>query len=196
MSNLLQSLLSLTAIGAVSVGVNAQVLQNPPTPPAPTEEKVPIPVMVASGFEIVLKVPEVENGLKATRALVVFAKVSDKVMEPRFTLQDWNSPPQVLGADWNPVDGKMIVSNSWNGNPKKLADIEPGVYWVQAVVRRNLDGSFPGGNSGDAHSDAKLVRLDPKSEAKALLEVSDVHVEPPMPTSARAKLFEAKSELL
>ncbi len=196
MACMLRGLFSWMGIAAIAAGVNAQVLQSPPAQPAPVEEKVPIQVNVASGFEIVLKVPEVEKGFKATRALIVFAKVTDKVKEPRFMLQDWNSPPQVLGADWNAVDGKMTVSNSWNGNPKKLADIEPGDYWVQAVVRRSLDGSFPGGNAGDVHSGAKLVRFDPKSEAKVLFEVADVHVEPPMPTSARAKLFEKKSELL
>lgn len=209
MSNLLSGIVASAIAGFVLAGSAAgQVAQNPPQTqlpdqppaqaPAPPEKQLgdQIPVVVASGFEIVLKVPEVETGLKATRALLIFAKVSDKVKEPRFTLQDWNSPPQVLGADWNAVDGKMTVSNSWNGNPENLADIEPGVYWVQAVVRRNLDGCFPGGNAGDAFSESMLVRLDPKAESTAVLEVTKVHTEPAMPTNTRAKLFSQKSELL
>ena len=199
----LRGLISLVSIAAVTAGAVArQVLQNPPpnpgttaTKPSAPESNVVVPVH-ASGFEITLKVPAVEEGFKATRALLILSKVAEKVKEPRFSLQDWNSPPQVFGADWNAVDGKMVVTESWNGSPKKLADLEPGEYWVQAVVRRNLDGCFPGGNEGDAFSESIAVRFDPKAEGKATLEVSKLHVEPQMPTSARAKLFAHKSELL
>lgn len=204
MALLFRGIASLLSIAVVTTGSLArQVLQNPPpgpetkaAPTAPEPKSIAIPVVHASGFEIVLKVPEVEKGYKATRALLILSKAAEKTMEPRFSLQDWDSPPQVLGADWNATDGKMVVTDSWNGSPKKLADIEPGTYWVQAVVRRNLDGCFPGGNAGDAYSESIAVRFDPKAEGKATFEVTKLHVEPRVPTSTRAKLFTQKSELL
>ena len=194
----LRGLIGLASIVAVSSGVSArQVLLEPkPAGQAPAPKSEPIPLKTISGFEVILKVPEAEGILQASRTLVIFSKTTEKVKEPRFALQDWNDPPQVLGADWHPTDGKMIVENSWAGFPKKLSELDPGDYWVQAIVRRNLDGCFPGGNGGDAYSEPIRIILDPKAQGVATLEVNKVHIEPPMATSTRVKFFEMKSDAL
>ncbi len=71
------------------------------------------------------------------RLLLMFSSNSDA--EPRFQILDGHNTQLIFGLDvegWTP-DQKVIMDSSAFGYPKqKIQDIEPGKYYVQALVNR------------------------------------------------------------
>jgi len=137
------------------------------------------------------------------RLLLLISTNNDR--EPRFQISDGPATQQVFGID---VDGlapgdSAIIDHTAFGYPRRnLADIEPGEYWVQALLNiyqtfhladgRVLklppdrgEGQQWNRKPGNLHSQPFKVRLDPaRSET---IKISLDQVIPPIPDPPETK---------
>lgn len=149
----------------------------------------------ASEFRIVFD-ESVNTAPYTGRVYVALAR--NARIEPRLQLVNWVSPVQVLAIDVKdvPPGGSVTISSTDLAYPKAFSELEPGVYTVQAVIRRSLDCPHPGQGMGDAHSQAARIRLDRDDGLPFDLVINQAATELPFPPASNAHVFEMRSALL
>lgn len=149
----------------------------------------------ASEFRVVFD--EAANTEPYTGRVYVALAQSARV-EPRLQLVNWFSPMQVLAVDVKdiPPGGSVTISTTDLAYPVSFADIAPGVYVAQAVIRRSVDCPHPGQGPTDAFSESARVRLDLESGSPFELRLSKLGTELPLPPASNAQVFQMRSKLL
>jgi hypothetical protein len=138
------------------------------------------------------------------RVYVMFAADDGSRREPRLGPAWFGTQPFFAKdvVDWKP-DQPLVIDDAALSFPKKLSELQPGNYQVQAVMRRNLDSPNIGTGAGSAYSSAVSVSgIDDGADAAATKwgEVPlriDQLVEPrTFIGTDRIELVELRSELL
>jgi pimeloyl-ACP methyl ester carboxylesterase len=127
----------------------------------------------------------------------VFCAPEGSVGEPRLG-SNWFRPQPFFGTDfrdWKPTE-PLFVDEKADGFPGTLAELKPGKYKLQAVVRRNLDTHRIGDGEGNVYGPIVEREIDPKTAGTIAL-TADRFVEPRrFPSTDRIKLVEFPSAKL
>lgn len=118
--------------------------------------------------------------------------------EPRKKL-DWFAPQPFFGTDavdWKP--GRPLILSDQNavGFPGKIADLKPGRYRAQAVVRLNLDTMKLGDGDGNAFGPVVTFEVGESHEGTTNLTVDRIVPPRTFPETDRIKLVDLPSPLL
>jgi hypothetical protein len=117
--------------------------------------------------------------------------------EPRFG-PDWFGPQPFFARDiqdWQPGEPLGIDSGA-EGFPRRLNQLAPGRYAIQAVVRLNRDTHRIGDGAGNAFSPVVHARLDPGAGDTIVLRVDQVVPPGRFEETDRIKLVELPSPKL
>lgn len=120
---------------------------------------------------------------------------------PRQQMLDWFRPAMVFSKDVTDLKpGQALqVDDTWLSFPKGWADLDPGQYSAQAVVRCSPDSPEPGRGEGDLYSEVTTITVtgdgEPPAEPPALVTSRKV-AERPFRETDRVKLFEMVSPAL
>ncbi|MBX6311528.1 MAG: enterochelin esterase [Isosphaeraceae bacterium] len=155
---------------------------------APEESK-------GSGFEVVYDA-QVHPGPISTRVYVMLSP-ADGLREPRFG-PNWFQPQPfyaVDAKDWRPGEPLAIGAEAI-GFPKPLAELKPGKYAAQAVVRLNPDTHALGDGEGNAYGPVLTVELGPEAEEVLRLTVDKLVPPKEFRETDRIKRVEIPSPLL
>jgi len=123
---------------------------------------------------------------------------SQRLSEPRLG-PSWFSPEPVLIGSFKDVKPDEIMTlNAGNneGSRSILARAKPGIYFVQAVIDRNLGGRAVGDSEGNLYSAAKEVRFDPKGDFEIELTCDRAVARPEFVETRHVKEFRIPSKLL
>lgn len=146
-------------------------------------------------FEVAFD-PALQTTPYTGRVYIVLSKHLQR--EPRQMLREWFDPPQVVARDvqvGNP-DHAVILDATAITYPRKLSEIEPGEYHVQAIARRSLDHPVPGMGPGDLISEPRTLALHPRESGTIGLRLTRVVVDEPFDETERLKDVEVDSPLL
>lgn len=162
---------------------------------APSATAAPVAVK-ASAFRVKLD-PSLFSEAYTGRVYVVLG-TGDVRGEPRMSMGDWGGGSQVLAVPVTKVEagGEINIDAAALGFPKSYADIKPGTYRAQAVVKRSLDNPNPGRGPGDLCSKPVLVDFTPGGGDVVELTPTEIVKERPFRETDRTKLVEIKSEKL
>ncbi len=130
------------------------------------------------------------------RVYVVLSKRQDR--EPRYDINNWFDPPQVLALDvkGHKPNEPIRIAEQALGHPRPLHELEAGEYSIQAIARRSLDHPVPGRGPGDLYSDPQALLLDPATSGTLRLHLDNVVEQKPFEESDRIKYVEIDSPLL
>lgn len=110
---------------------------------------------------------------------------------------NWFRPEPFFAGDvsgWKP-DEPFLLTGSALAYPTPLAKVEPGSYWVQAVMDFNRgERSFAG--PGNGYSKAVKLEIDPAKTGRVDIHLDQVVPPGKFPEGERVKLFERPSKLL
>lgn len=118
--------------------------------------------------------------------------------EPRFG-PNWFRPEPMFAADFEdvaPGASMKIDADNWIPFPRDPSTIEPGEYFVQAVIDRNLGGRSIGATPGNLYHKAIKANLDPAVESVVELQCDSVIGERPFKETDRVKELRIESKLL
>jgi hypothetical protein len=126
----------------------------------------------------------------------VYVMLSARNQEPRHGPRWFGTEPFFATdvEDWTPGD-TMVIDERADGFPAPVSDLEPNEYWVQAVMRRNLDSPSIGRGEGTAYSASVKQGLGPGTGALAL-HLDKLVEGRVFPQNDRVRLVELRSELL
>jgi len=155
----------------------------------------------APEFEVTYA-PSVRSGPISARVYVMLGPAKGLLAkkDPRFG-PDWFRPQPFFAVDakdWKPGEPLRFGADA-AGFPGPLADLEPGEYAAQAVVRLNPDTHKLGDGEGNAFGPTTPVHFTVGPEAKeGPVKLTVDAVVPPrkFPESERVKLVEIDSPLL
>jgi hypothetical protein len=126
----------------------------------------------------------------------VYVMLSTSEKEPRRGPR-WNDPGSIFAIDvaaWKPGDPLQVGPQALSF-PAPVQELPAGEYFVQAVMRRNLDSPYVGRGEGTAYSEPLHQALDGESGVVALR--IDQVVEPrPDPQTERFQVVRLRSDLL
>ncbi|HEX6537031.1 MAG TPA: hypothetical protein VF041_20765 [Gemmatimonadaceae bacterium] len=91
-----------------------------------------------SGPRFSVAIPSVDGGGPLDGRMLVMLS-TDSTREPRFQIEDADATQQLFGVDVNGATAgdRVIVGDGAIGYPRRrLADVPPGDYWVQALLHR------------------------------------------------------------
>jgi hypothetical protein len=111
---------------------------------------------------------------------------------------DWFRPRPffaVEARDWEPGEPLRLGADAV-GFPGPIADLPPGRYAAQAVVRLNPDTHALGDGEGNAYGPIARLELDPETSGPVALKVDRLVPARPFPESDRVKLVDIPSPLL
>lgn len=188
------NLLSLSALLLVPQ-VLAQQTAAPSQKPA-TATAAPAQAVKASAFRITLD-PSLFKDAYTGRVYIALGTESGRG-EPRQSMGEWGGGSQVLAipVDKMPPGGVINVDATALGYPNAYADIKPGRYRAQAVIKNSPDSPNPGRGPGDLYSKPVLVDFTPGTGDVVELTPTEVVKERPFRETDRIKLVEIKSEKL
>ncbi len=153
---------------------------------------VAAPVAVASEFEVSVSVSgEVASEPLDGRVLLLLA--TDGEREPRFQIGWGIGTGQVFGADvedWRPGVAVPFEVDHFGYPTRRLGDVPPGEYWIQAVLNRydtfeladgrvlSLPASWAAGQQwnrepGNLYSEPRKVTFDPTQPARIEVELTE-----------------------
>jgi len=154
----------------------------------------PLPAAPAEPPRVTLTLsPRVQPGPYTGRVYLVMTR-GDR--DPRSTMTDWFSPPQVFSLDVAAVapGAPIDLSSPAFCFPKSMADLPGGTYTVQGIARRSRDHYAPGQGEGDLYSGTAEVTWPP---AAPLALTLDKAVPAQRVRESRTfKVFSMKSRLL
>ncbi|MEM0984301.1 MAG: hypothetical protein AAGI17_10160 [Planctomycetota bacterium] len=156
---------------------------------------------------------EVESGAIDGRLLVMLSKNGDS--EPRFQVRDGVLTAQVFGIDVNGLrpGQRALIDRDVFGFPlESLRDVEPGEYWVQALLHRyetfnrsdghtvklpmdNGEGQQWARSPGNLYSTPRKVRVSNRGPIRVELDKEIAPIPDPEDTDY-IKHIKIKSELL
>ncbi len=118
--------------------------------------------------------------------------------EPRRDITRWSNPPQLFARDVTAArpGEPIVISETAMAHPRRLVDLEPGEYHIQAIARRSNDFPVPGRGSGDLLSEARVVILDPTKTGAVRLRLNRLARNRPFSQTDRIKLVEIASPAL
>lgn len=140
--------------------------------------------------------PTLQSTPYTGRVYVVLSTTTRR--EPRHAIMNWFNPPQTFALDvsnWNAAEPIRIGAQAL-ANPRKLHQLEPMEYSIQAIARRSLDYPVPGQGPGDLYSNPQKLHLNPATSGVVALRLDQVVEEKPFAESERVKYVEIDSPLL
>ncbi len=188
-------LFAMSALLLVPRGL-AQQTATPPTTTPSQPAAAPAQAVRASTFRITLD-PSLFSEPYTGRVYVALAGESVRG-EPRQSMGEWGGGAQVLAipVERMPPGGVINVDATALGCPNSYADIKPGRYRAQAIVKRNPDSPNPGRGPGDLSSKPVLVDFTPGTGDVVEFTPTEVVKERPFRETDRIKLVEIKSDKL
>jgi S-formylglutathione hydrolase FrmB/uncharacterized protein (DUF2141 family) len=137
----------------------------------------------------------VRHGPLSARVFVMLAPESGKA--PREG-PDWMHPSPFFAVDardWKENE-PLRIDGASAGFPRPLAQLKPGRYALQAVVRLNPDTHALGNGEGNAFGPIKRMSLDPETSGTVALTVDRMVPPPQFQETDRIKLVDIPSPLL
>jgi hypothetical protein len=110
----------------------------------------------------------------------------------------WRDPAPFFALDvegWKP-DTPLVFGDGALGFPGPPGTVEPGTYWIQAVMRRNPDSPSLGEGAGTAVSAVVTRALDGPTGGEVSLRVNRLLEARPFVETDDIRLIETRSDLL
>ena len=104
---------------------------------------------------------------------IVYLVLSKKHPEPKQLISNWFDLPILFSVTDSVGAGEVEFKASSEGSEGELSKLEPGTYWLQAVVRLNNDWPMPGQGEGDLYSDPQKVEI--RKDQSLSLKFSATH---------------------
>jgi len=118
--------------------------------------------------------------------------------EPRKKI-DWFHPQPFFAVEavgWKPGEPLRISDADAVGFPGKIAELKPGAYQAQAVIRLNRDTMRIGDGEGNAYGPVVRFEVGGGHEGVTTLTVNQIVPPRPFPETQRIKLVDIPSPLL
>ncbi len=127
----------------------------------------------------------------------VYVMLSTTEKEPRRG-PDWQDPGSIFAIDvtgWKPGVPLQVGAQALSF-PAPVQELPAGEYFVQAVMRRNLDSPYVGRAEGTAYSEPLHQALDGASAGEIVLRIDQVVGPRPDPQTERFQVVRLRSDLL